>query len=64
MIARTVQIANIVFRCPATGFEVQYDLDDDPDISENEHEAIKCVACTGLHLINRKTGKVMRPDNE
>jgi hypothetical protein len=64
MIARTVQIANIVFRCPATGFEVQYELDDDSDIPENEYEAVRCVACTALHLINRRTGKVMGQGSE
>jgi hypothetical protein len=57
-------VANIVFRCPATGFNVQQELDDDPDISENEYEAIKCLACTGLHLINRKTGKPLAQDDE
>jgi hypothetical protein len=64
MCAETVQIANFLFRCPATGFEIQYDLDDDPDIPENEYEAVRCVACTALHLINRRTGKVMGQDSE
>jgi hypothetical protein len=57
-------MANFVFRCPATGLNVQHQLDDDPDISENEHEGIICPACTRLHLLNRKTGKVLGQDNE
>ena len=28
-------MANFVFTCPATGFNVQHQLDDDPDVSEN-----------------------------
>jgi hypothetical protein len=57
-------MANFVFRCPATGLKVQHQLDDDPDISENEYEAITCLACTRLHLLNRKTGKVLGQDDE
>ena len=59
MSVRTVQTANFVFRCPATDFDVQHELGDDPDISENEYEAVTCVACAALHLVNRRTGKVM-----
>jgi hypothetical protein len=45
-------MAHSVFKCPATGFNVQHQLDDDPDVSEDEYEAITCPAC--LHLLNRK----------
>jgi hypothetical protein len=31
----------------------------DPDISENEYEGIVCPACTRLHFIDRKTGKLL-----
>ena len=57
-------MANFVFRCPATGLNVQHELDDDEDMPENQYEAIACLACTGLHLLNRKTGKVLGQDNE
>jgi hypothetical protein len=33
------KMGHFVFRCPATGFNVQHQLDDDTDISENEYEA-------------------------
>jgi len=56
-------MANFVFRCPATGFNVQHRLDDDPDVSENEYEAIACPACTSIHLVNRKTGKLLGRDD-
>jgi hypothetical protein len=57
-------MANFVFRCPATGLNVQHQLDEDPDISENEYEAITCLACARLHLLNRKTGKVLGQGDE
>ena len=38
---------------------VQHSLDDDPDVPEIEYEVITCLACTKLHLINRKTGKIL-----
>jgi hypothetical protein len=57
-------MANFVFRCPATGFNVQHQLDDDPDISGNEYEATTCLACTRLHFVNRKTGKLLDQADE
>jgi hypothetical protein len=49
----------VLFRCPETGTNLQHQLDGDPDISENEYEAITCLACRKLHLVNRKTGKAL-----
>ena len=57
-------MANFVFKCPATGFNVQHQKDDDPDISENECEAIPCPACAGIHLVNRKTGKLLGEEED
>jgi hypothetical protein len=54
-----LRMGHFVFRCPATGFKVQHQLDDDPDVSENEYGAIICPACTRIHLVNRKTGKLL-----
>jgi hypothetical protein len=56
-------MGRFIFRCPATGFNVQHQLDDDPDVSENEYEAIACPACTS-HLLNRKTGKLLGQDDD
>jgi hypothetical protein len=39
-------MSHVLFTCPATGMNVQHRLDDDPDIPENEYEAIVCPACT------------------
>jgi hypothetical protein len=57
-------VAHFVFTCPATGMNVQHQLDDDPDIPENEYEAIVCPACTCVHFLNRKTGKLLGQDEE
>jgi hypothetical protein len=41
-------MANFIFKCPVTGFNVQHELDDDPDVSESEYQAIACLACARL----------------
>ena len=67
LVSRRHQIewmGHFIFRCPATGFNVQHQLDDDPDVSENEYEAIPCPACASIHLVNRKTGKLLGQDDE
>jgi hypothetical protein len=56
MSIRTVQIANFVFACPTTGFDVQHELDDDPDISDNEYEAITLPAPRCISSIERPAG--------
>jgi hypothetical protein len=46
-----------------TSLNVQHQLDDDPNISENEYQGTICPACTRMHFINRKTGKVLGQDH-
>lgn len=44
------------FACPTTGLAIGiYELFH--NASDNEYELIACPACTGQHLIHRKTGK-------
>jgi hypothetical protein len=38
---------------------VQHWLDDDNDVPESEFRGVVCPACTRLHLINTKTGKLL-----
>ena len=40
---------------------VQHWLDDDDgdDVPDNEYQVVACPACTKIHLINRKTGKLL-----
>jgi hypothetical protein len=55
-------MANLVFKCPLTGFCVQHASDVDSDVRDNEYEGIICLACARLHFLNRKTGKLFGQD--
>lgn len=58
-------MAASVFTCPTTRMKVQYlGTDEDDDVSDNEYEAIRCQACTGFHLVNRKTGRLLGQNEE
>ena len=57
-------MANSVFKCPVTGFNIQHELDDDKDVLDNEFKAIKCRACMKVHFINQKTGKLLGQERE
>ncbi|WP_439369635.1 hypothetical protein [Bradyrhizobium sp. DASA03120] len=54
-------MAQIVFTCPTTAFKVQQWLDDDGDDDSlgGRYVSIACPACTRVHFINRKTGKLL-----
>jgi hypothetical protein len=54
-------MAEIVFYCPNVDLSVQHLLDDSVQQKSNEelYEAILCFACTRLHFINKKTGKLL-----
>ena len=43
---------------------VQHWLEDDQEAPENKYQAVKCLACAGLHFLNRKTGKLLGQDDE
>ena len=46
-------VGPFIFRCPATGLNVQHIFDEEvPEIGiERRYEAVQCLACTGIHLI-------------
>jgi hypothetical protein len=47
-----------IYRCPTTGLNVQGWVADDPSAeNENTYEAVVCMACTKIHLVNPKSGK-------
>jgi hypothetical protein len=63
---------HIVFKCPRTGLNVQHWVAEQPTLGEAAHathETVVCKACTGLHFIDRTTGKLLgqttprAPDN-
>jgi len=61
----------IIFRCPATGLDVQTSLPlnrggtivvapgSRGEDNERRYEGLTCPACSRLHFINRKTGKLL-----
>ena len=51
---------NLVFRCTQTGATVQVWLAGgaQPEPADS-YEAVTCPACARVHLINRKTGKML-----
>jgi len=50
-----------LYRCPNTGKTVQgwsaEEVSDQHD--DDAYQSVDCLACTGIHLINIKTGKVL-----
>lgn len=58
-------MAAFVYRCPNTGLRVQGWVADDPSERHDErHEAVTCLVCARLHLVNPKTGKVLGEDDD
>lgn len=56
-------MATFLFTCPKTAMKVQQRNDDDRVSVQNEYEALTCPACSKVHFINRKTGKLFSEDN-
>ena len=54
-------MANIIFRCPRTGMNVQIWLaKDDPAADQaNDYESVTCQACLQIHFVNKTTGKLL-----
>jgi hypothetical protein len=58
-------MAVFIYRCPATGLNVQGWLADDPtSADDNTYETVVCTACTRIHLVNPKTGKTLGAEEE
>jgi len=59
------RMTGFTFRCPNTGLKVQGWTADDPiELDDDAYEPVTCVACTRVHVVNPKTGKVLGEDNE
>jgi hypothetical protein len=54
-------MATLIYRCPATRLKVQGWFADEAPPAD-AFEAVKCLACTRTHLINRSTGRVLGSD--
>ncbi len=53
-------MAVFIYRCPNTGLKVQGWVADNPKPhTDTTYEAVACVACTRLHMVNPSTGRVL-----
>lgn len=58
-------MATFLYRCPHTGLTVQSWLADEQDPPEDAtYETVSCTACSRLHLVNPKTGRVLGADGD
>ena len=58
-------MAPFLYRCPNTGQHVQGWVANDPtDLRDDAYETVICTACTRLHLVNPKTGRILGTDEE
>jgi hypothetical protein len=48
-----------LYRCPTTGQTVQGWSAEEVTDDDTAYESVACLACTQVHLINPKTGKVL-----
>jgi hypothetical protein len=54
-----------LFQCPVTGMRAQGWLaDSPPQRVPDTYESIACPACSHVHLVSRKTGKVLGSKSE
>jgi hypothetical protein len=53
-------MAMILFLCPNTGDRVQGFADDGSEDSGETYERVTCLACRQVHMLNPRTGKVLR----
>jgi hypothetical protein len=54
-------VGPFIFRCPATGLNVQHIFDDVTPSRENDraYVGVRCLACSGIHLVSRTTGRLV-----
>ena len=57
-------LTNLVFRCPNTGMNVQQLLEQQRDGDNDSFAAVHCPACTRIHLVNRKTMKLLERESD
>ena len=50
-------MTTFLYRCPVTGYQVQGWADDNPQNEAETYQAVTCLACGRVHLVDPKTGK-------
>ena len=53
-----------LYRCPNTDKTVQGFVAEELNPESAAYEAVQCVACARLHLVNAKSGRVLGGDDE
>jgi hypothetical protein len=57
-------MATFLYRCPTTGHTVQGFAADNAAANDSIYEAITCVLCRRVHLVNPATGRVAGADSK
>ena len=58
-------MATFLYRCPTMSLNVQGWIADDVTPNEGEtHQAVTCLACRQIHLVNPITGNVLGADQK
>ena len=53
------RMATFLYRCPDTGFRVQGYTPGQTSDDDDTYEAVTCLACQRVHLVNPATGRVI-----
>lgn len=53
-----------LYRCPNTDRTVQGWSAEEVTDDENAYETVACLACTQMHMVNMKTGKVLGEEKD
>jgi hypothetical protein len=54
-----------LYRCPDTGLNDQgWSADEPVEQADAAYEPVTCTACTPLHLVDPKTGRVLGAEDE
>jgi hypothetical protein len=51
-----------IYRCPRVGLKVQGFIAE--EIGENQLVSLTCIACTGVHLVDPTSAKVVGQDDD
>ena len=57
-------MASFIYRCPNTGLRIQALTAEEITEGEHTYEAVTCIMCRQVHLVNPDTGKVLGEDTE
>ncbi|MGN6748449.1 MAG: hypothetical protein ACTHJS_07630 [Xanthobacteraceae bacterium] len=56
-------MATFLYRCTKTGLRVQgWVLDEPRQADKQNYEAVNCLACGGVHLVNPVSGKTINEE--